>query len=368
MPPNTIHITSPWNGDILNRHDGSETAESLTIEVRGTAPPGASVSVNGAPANVEGTSFRCLVPITERKTQITARAEGDGQALSDTITVLWDKASFKRYRFSLDDNIEFLRDLGTAPQAYDSLFDHWYLAFWQEVHERFAAKIHINIYYQTVEQDFNLTQMPDKWKGEWESNSDWLHLSFHALQNLPNRIYRDATYDQMAHDYDLVVDGIKRFASEAVLRNETTVHWAEAPKDACRALHDRGIRRLIGIFHKRTPDKVRTTGYYLDDATGDHIATRDYWYDPETDLLFIECDQVVNGFAVDAIVPWLDQQGASPHTSELIELLIHEQYFREEMEICQPDVKEKVLTALTWVTERGYKPVFWGDGFVGNPG
>ncbi len=357
-----LKISSPWNGDILNRHDGEETADALTIQVQGAAPAGAAVTVNGQQATVDGVSFTCAVSIKQPRTQITAQA-GDA---SDTITVLWDRASFPRYRFSVDDNIEFIKDLGTRADEYASLFDHWYLAFWREMREEFGAKIHINIYYQTGNRDFTLAQMPDKWKDEWAANSDWLHLSFHALQNFPNRIYKDATPQQIGRDCDLVVNEIRRFASDAVLTGETTVHWAEAPKAACVALRERGIDRLIGIFHKRRPDQVITTGYYLDEATVEHVAMRDCWYDAETDLTFIECDQVVNGFQVDDIAPWLDQQAASPHTGEMIELLIHEQYFRKEMAICQADIQEKVRTALTWVTERGYKPVFWGEGFVGN--
>ncbi len=365
MCTDALRITSPWSGDILNRHDGEETEESLTIAVEGAARPGAAVQVNGVETRADDDGrFACRVSITERRTRLTARS-GDA---SDSVVVLWDKASFPRYRFSVDDNIEFLKDLGTRPDDYPSLFDHWYLAFWRRMHEEFGAKIHINIYFQTVERDFTLEQMPDKWKDEWIANSEWLHLSFHALQNLPNRIYKDATPERVGRDYDLVVEQIKRFASDAVLTSETTVHWAEAPKDACRALRARGIDRLIGIFRKRRPDQIITTGYYLDAATCEHIAGRDYWYDEETDLLFIDCDQVVNSYPLDQIVPCLEQQAANPHTAELIELLIHEQYFREEMEIYQPDIQDKVRAALTWVTERGYRPVFWSEGFAGNLG
>lgn len=365
MSPDRVRITAPVHGDILNRHDGKETGDELTIEVRGNSPDRAAVTVNGVPAATDGGSFCCSVPLRERKTTLAAQAATDAGAMTDSITVLWDKASHPRYRFSVDDNIEFLCDLGTAPQDYASLFDHWYLAFWRGMHEQFGAKIHINIYYQTMDQRFNLTQMPDRWQDEWIANSDWLHLSFHALQNEPSRIYKDATYDQIAHDFELVMGEVFRFASDAVTSTETTVHWAEAPKDACRALHDRGIRELIGIFHRKS-DKPRTTGYYLDATLGDHIATRDCWYDPDTDLTFVECDQVVNGFQLGDIVPWLEQQASSPHTAECLELLIHEQYFREELVNFQPDVKDKVVRALTWVTERGYEPTFWSDGFVGN--
>ena len=76
---------------------------------------------------------------------------------------------------------------------------------------------------------------------------------------------------------------------------------------------------------------------------------------------------MVNGLALDEIEPHLDRQAASPHTGEMIELLIHEQYFREEWAYHQPETQEKVRTALRWVTERGYEPVFWGDGFLGTP-
>jgi hypothetical protein len=54
-----------------------------------------------------------------------------------------------------------MKDLGTAPQQHDSLFDHWHLAFWKRMHEQFGAKIHINIYYQTVARDFAIDRMPD---------------------------------------------------------------------------------------------------------------------------------------------------------------------------------------------------------------
>jgi hypothetical protein len=360
-----IRITHPRNGDVLNRHDGIEVAGALTIEVSGTAPEGVPVKVNGLPAHVSGGRFRCELDLTQRRTAITAFASREGADLEHTATVLWDKASRPRYRFSVDDNIEFLRELALRADDYASLFDHWYLGFWRQMHEEFGAKIHINIYYQTVGGEFTLRQMPDKWKDEWAANSDWLHLTFHALQDQPERIYKDATYDQMAADFDLVVGEIERFAGRSVLSKATTIHWAEAPLEACRALRDRGIRVLVAIF-RREFDGECPTGYYLSTETKDYANTRDAYYDPEADLIFVSEDATVNNLALDEIEPWLDRQQESPHTSELMELLIHEQYFRRERREHDPDIREKVVRSLKWVTERGYEPVFWGDGFLGN--
>jgi hypothetical protein len=357
---------TPRDGDILNRHDGVEDLASLSIRVAGVTPRGSSVSVSGIPATVEGGSFWCTVPISQRKSDITAAAEHNGKLSRDRVAVLWDKQSAQRYRLSVEDNIEFFQDLAGHPDDFESLFDHWYLAFWRRMHREYGVKVHLCIYYQTVGGGFTLEQMPPTWRDEWESHADWLRLSFHALQDQPDRIYKDATYDQMARDYDLVVREIERFAGEVVLSNTTTVHWNEAPREACRALRDRGIRVLIAHFQRDSRGEC-TTAYYLPEDTKDYANTRDYYYDPETDLIFVASDAIVNNLALDAIDARLDGQASSPHTSELIELLTHEQYFLRDDEHYQPDIGQKVIKSLNWVTDQSYRPVFWGDGFLGSP-
>jgi hypothetical protein len=364
MPTSTrrpLHIHWPVNGDILNRHDGTESRGALSVEVRGWAPPGAEVRVNGLRVTRVGESFRCNIPLRQRENRIVATAQARGRRWHDAVTVLWDKGSRKRYRFSIDDNIQFLKDLGLG--NYDSLFDHWYMAFWREMHRRFGAKIHINIYYQTA--GFNLTQMPERYKGEWQANADWLRLTFHALQDKPDRIYQNATYEQMARDFDLVTSQIRRFAGEELLSTFTTVHWAEAPREACRALHDRGIRGLIGGFWSSR--QGYRTMYYLDLERAKHAGVRDYWKDLDEDFIFVRCDAVINNLRLVHVRSHLDAVAQNAHQSELMELLIHEQYFRPDLpRHFQPDVQRKVIAALEWVTERNYRPVFWGDGFLGS--
>jgi len=271
-------------------------------------------------------------------------------------------AAPKKYRFSVDDNILFLKDLGLNPGAYPSLFDHWYLRFWRDMHEEFHTKVHLNIYYQT--DGFDLTQMPDRWKPEWQANAHWLRLSFHALQDKPDRPYRNARYAQIAHDYDLVCGHIRRFAGNRLLGHTTTVHWAECPKDAALALRDRGIENLIGLFTPQGYDSPTcTTGYYLDVAQCAYCDQRASWVDPETGLRFIRCAAVVNSLKLDAVASFLDSRTATPETSDLVELLIHEQYFRKELDLHQPDVMQKVRAALVWARDRGYAPTFWDEVF-----
>jgi len=334
-----------------------KTPEQIVEIVRGLRSADQDVLVAGQAAERAGERFSAQVTLTESRSTIVAECP----AGSDSVRLIYDRQSRKRYRFSVDDNVLFLRDL-TRDQP-QSLFDHWYLAFWREMHERFGAKIHINIYYQCP--GFILPEMHDCWRDEWAANAHWLHLSFHALQNEPSWIYRNAPGRRIARDFEMVTDEIERFATLTVTGNTTTVHWAEATREGCIALRERGIERLIALpgFHA---DGAPRTSYYLDMPHVQRLLERDAWWDADTDVIFIACDEVVNSQALENVPKVLDEQGKSPHTSELIELLIHEQYFREELMNYQPEIKDKVIAALQWVSERDYEPCFWCEGLLGN--
>ncbi|MGD9519907.1 MAG: hypothetical protein AB7W28_10360 [Armatimonadota bacterium] len=358
-----IILDSPWDGDLLNRHDGAECDGALTITVRGRTWPGATVTLDSTPANVRPDgSFEGPARLTQREQTVKILAQSAARSGATDLRLVWDAASRRRYRFSIDDNVQWLRDLAAGPDDYQSLFDHWYLRFWRNMHEQFGAKIHMNIYYSDG-GDFTLQQVPEKWRDEFADNASWLHLTFHARADKPDRIYKDASYEEMAGDIARVHEQIRRFAGEEVMSRWTTVHWAECPRDAARAVHDAGYRGLIILAH--VPGDTCTTKYYLSAELCDHIAGRDAWKDFDLDLLFINCDQVVNSVALGQVRPRLEEAANNSHTGELMELLIHEQYFRRELERhYQPDVMDKVRTALQFVTERGYEPVFWADEFL----
>ena len=190
-----------------------------------------------------------------------------------------------------------------------------------------------------------------------------MHLSFHALQDKPDRPYHDATYEQIARDYELVLGEVERFAGLDVVSDTTTLHWADCPTKSLAALQDRGINQVIGLFWSRNGEC--TTGYQLPFEETEHCDSRGAWRHPESGLVFIRCTAVVNSLSVNEVATFLDERTSTPQTAEMVELLIHEQYFREELHYYQPDVREKVRRALNWVTSKGYEPVFWSDGFLG---
>ena len=356
-----LRITEPVDGAILNHNDGETTATGLRILVRGFSRLADPVRINNISAPVREGRFEAPITLSDRETKIVAESAGR----RDQITVLWDRDSFKRYRVSTDDNIWFLRDIAQNAATYHSIFDNAYLGFWRQMHEKYGSKVHFNLYYET--QGFNLSQMPDKFRPEWQKNADWIRLTFHARANDPDRPYLHASPERVRQDYRLVTGEIERFAGKELMSPITTVHWGTIPRAAARALRAEGVLGLVGYFELN--DDLPTVCYYLPLAETRYLMGRDYWKDMQEDILFVCHDMVMNLFHVADIVPRLEQVAADPHQAEIIELMIHEQYFYQDYVAYEPDYRQRVERAIEWVTQHGYKPVFYSEGFLGaSPG
>jgi len=356
-----LRITEPVDGAILNHNDGETTATGLRILVQGSSRLAGPVRINNLNVPVRDGRFEAAITLSDRETKIVA--EGGGRR--HQITVFWDRDSFKRYRVSTDDNIWCLKDIALNAATYNSIFDNAYLGFWRQMHEKYGAKVHFNIYYET--QGFNLSQMPDEFRPEWQKNADWIQLTFHARANDPDRPYIHASPEKVRQDYHLVTGEIERFAGKELLSPITTVHWGTITRAAARALHAEGVRGLVGYFEQS--DDLPSVCYYLPLAQARYLMGRDYWKDMQEDLFFIRHDMVINLFPLADIVPRLEQVAADPHQAEIMELMIHEQYFYPDYVAYEPDYRQRVERAIAWVSEHGYKPVFYSDGFLGaSPG
>ncbi len=345
----------PLNGDMLTALDGSETEEALLVPMSFEAPGGLEFTVNGIKAEFNDGIYTATIPLKEYSNTIETVEKRSGK--KESITLFRLKNYVNKYRFSLDDNIWFLKDIHTNSSKYKSIFENPYLGFLKQVHDTYGTKIHINIYYQC--DGFNLSQMTDKYKPEWKDNADWLRLSFHALQNDPDMPYLNAGYDEVKNDCSLVQEQIKRFAGEELMGPVTTLHWGEAKLEGCRALHDSGYKALAGYFNVEGDKPV--VSYYLNKEQTEHISKRSVWVDTREGIIYKKIHLVINSYKIDEIVPLLDKVKQDPVASAFLDLMIHEQYFHKTYKDYQPDYKEKVMLAMKWATDNGYKPSFLSD-------
>lgn len=253
----------------------------------------------------------------------------------------------KTFCFTIDDNIRFLKEI--TEENMNSVFDHPYPAMLRRLHERFGIKIQLNLFYRMP--GFDLSQVSECHKSEWQENADWLKLSFHSDRenSFP---YQNSPYDEVFQDCRAVHNEILRFASPASLAKTTTVHYCQTLPEGTRALADNGVKGLLGLFG--TSEKP-STSYSLDegnasDLRGGRILTRN-------GMAYAAIDMIINTVRLDAIIPTL-----TPLLSrKTLRVMIHEQYFYPDYKAYQPDFEKKLITVFELLIQNGYESRFFED-------
>lgn len=358
-----LKILDPIHGAVLHARLGRPVAAGLEIDVHGVAPAGAAISVNGRSAARDGDKFRGVAVLKERENEIVVVAQNGGERSEARVRVLWDRHSQKRYRVAIDDNSFFLRDV--TQQGYRSLFDCFYLKMLRDLNKKYGAKFTLNIYFTTGD-DWNLRQFPDKYRGEWKDNADWLRLAFHAYANDPPRPYQDAPVEKLLTDLDLIAGEIRRFAGPETHSPPIVVHWGMTRPEAWRPLYERGSRVLGGYFRKNTSGQY-DVNYRVDDARCEWLSRHDLLKDFPSGIVFSKIDIIVNTTPLEKVVPTLEQAANDPCQGEILDMLTHEQYFWPYYKNYLPDHAQRMDRAIEFATSRGYKPVFLQDGFLGGP-
>jgi len=358
-----IRIDEPFSGAVLHRRHGESVDGGLKIRVSGTADA-ARVSVNGVAAQQANGRFRAEVVLRDKVTEIVAVGEGPAGRSEARAKVRWDRHSMPRYRFSIDDNSFFLRDI--AQKGYGSLFDCWYLKMLKDLNAKYGVKFTVNIYYTTGD-DFSLPQFPDRYRGQWKDNAHWLKLAFHAHANDPDRPYEDAPPEKLLADLDQVAGQIHRFAGPEAYAPPTVIHWGMTRQSALKPLATRGVRALSGYFGKNQGRPGYDVNYRFNDQVSEYLSRHDAWMDFSSGIVFSRVDIVCNSVPADRIAATLAPQIQDPNTAEIMDLFTHEQYFWPFNRNYIPDHPQRLDVALRWVTDHGFKPVFFHEGFLGAP-
>jgi hypothetical protein len=356
-----LEITNLRHGAVVGRHSGRESAAGLELIVEGVAGAPGPVLVNGVKATSDGRRFSSVVELKEQFNDIRVETKNGYGAFSQAIKLVWDKNSFKRYNFFIDDHSFFFTEI--AKSRPKSLFDHFYLKFLREMNRRYGMKVTLNCFYRNDHHSFQLSDFPDAYRQEWRDNADWLRLAFHAYSEFPDRPYQNVAPEKTLADFDLLREEIIRIAGEECWIPPVVLHWFMARPDAFDGLVKRGVRMLNGEFlDNAVSPPVCDLGYCrsLDDAV--YLERKRMLYDFNHHLLFTKIDAICNLLRPCEIPAKLE----SALKRDVISLMSHEQYSYPGYSNYQPDHHERIETALRLVTEHGYKPVFFAEGFSGN--
>ena len=77
-------------------------------------------------------------------------------------------------------------------------------------------------------------------------------------------------------------------------------------------------------------------------------------------MVFAKLDFVLNAPALtaDRVATYLDELARRPHERELIQMVIHEQYFYPDYCGYLPDYAERLEAGVQWCLAHGYRPGF----------
>lgn len=296
--------------------------------------------------------------------------------------------------FFIDDVVWVMRDI--ARQKPASIFDNAFMKVLKKAHDEYGLTVQLNLFYRTDffygTDEFTLSEMPDTYKAEWEANADWLRLAFHAKQEFPDYPYINATYEDVKHDYELIVGEIKRFAGEKALSNVLCPHWLPVSREGCHALADCGVRiacpstgdrkpyegdpsvlpygHAARLLQNRQPETMLFTRGGANTAIAaslsgyNHLEAKDIApirfknasvLDEETGLRFrgLGGGPCLNLYTLDAIRETLERLIGEGR--EYIGVATHEQYFYEDYYAYQPDYAEKIYLMAKTLTEAGHR-------------
>ena len=364
-----LEITNLRSGAVLNRHHGIETPDHLEITVEGIAAPQAEVRVNGQPVERRDRNFTAKVRLKQRISKITAEASDHYGDRTLTLTVMWDKGSFRRYNFFIDDCSFFLRRIALERPA--SLFDEMFLGRLRAVHEKYGSKFLLNLFFHDDHHDFSITDFPAAYKAEFQANRDWLRLSFHAKSEFPDRPYQNASGAALAADHDEVFREICRFAGAECFIPPMGLHWAITNPENFRVLKERGTRCLSGgflgsiaVIGEKHAVEVTDLGYHYEQDVARYISKEAHlMYDAKYDLVLID------GFVCCNFddIPTLRRKFASVQGDlDVLNIMTHEQYSYPDYFNYIPDHQDRIEEACRLAADAGFEPVWFPEGLLGN--
>ncbi|MBR2874138.1 MAG: hypothetical protein IKB99_11630 [Lentisphaeria bacterium] len=366
-----LEITNLRDGAILNRHHGIETENYLEIKIEGLAAPQAEVTVNGEAVLRYDRQFFATVRLTQRINKITAVASDYFGERTLTLTVMWDKKSYRRCHFFFDDCCFFLRWI--AQNKPQSIFDEMFLGRLKQIHEKYNSKFLLNLFYQDDHhKDFCLKDFPEDYKEEFQANKDWLRLSFHAYSEFPDRPYQHTDSVKLAEDYDLIYNEVCRFAGPECFMAPMVIHWAMTNPENFRALQERGTRCLTGAYmgsivsvkEKAHSVEVTDIGYhYEQDVTRYLCKAAHMMYDRKYDIIIGTNILCCNYTDIEGIRKRF--ANLKPER-DVIGLMTHEQYSFPDYFNYIPNHLDRVEEACRLAAEYGCEPAWFAEGIWGN--
>lgn len=123
---------------------------------------------------------------------------------------------------SIDDVEVCMKHLANDSQKYESLFEEPFFHLLQTLHSSFGAKFTLYIYAEA--NNYDIADIPLKFKNEFIANAEWLKFGFHAIRPQYN-ITVTANTDSFITAFNKVNRHIIRFGDSLSLSHILRLHY-----------------------------------------------------------------------------------------------------------------------------------------------
>lgn len=172
----------------------------------------------------------------------------------------------KKVHFSFDDVSICMKELTIDSAKFESIFDHPFLCELKHLHELTFGRGKFTLYVYEKDGDYDISQFPLKFADEFDRNSDWLKVGYHAMS--PS-ISKDSI--SMASvfipSFDRV-DSILTVKFKSAKSNTIRLHYFYATQEEIDHLKSKGITTLLAA------DDYRIS-YSLSDAENSKLMTEE---------------------------------------------------------------------------------------------
>lgn len=167
--------------------------------------------------------------------------------------------------FSVDDTFQSFVNLNE--NSYKSIFEEEHFKFLKELNDKYGAVISCYAFFEN--EDYNLTEITDKYSNEFKENAHWLRFGFHSLNKNIN--YADATENEIRSDYQKTIRELERITgSKESIDTTIRLHNYAASNEAVTALMELGVEALLAPEDKRF-------AYNLDQEETSYLFNYDFY-------------------------------------------------------------------------------------------
>lgn len=132
--------------------------------------------------------------------------------------------------FSYDDVWQCLDDITVHENEYNSLFENSFFAYLREKHKKYGSKFTLYVYEKN--DKFRIDHVTDKFKKEFQENSDWLKFAFHASTASMNM----QSLEEFEKSYNNVCTSITKFAGNKSVAHMVRLHGFQGDRQLLNLL------------------------------------------------------------------------------------------------------------------------------------